>query len=177
MTPEKGNKVIDYSFSDPLLVRQYIKLQYYDLVWNAYLHKEKIEELLNQELVGSLNSLAQLFIQYVIKEWACPNCLQTILPFMNNSFAVLPDHGDISYVSSPVLLAHFPILSCPHCETQIVVVATSEHSDIFEFRYKLINGVFYDLHEERALENNEIKKIGLTEKRRSSIDFKKLREF
>jgi hypothetical protein len=168
--------VTEYSFSDPLLVRQYIKLQYYDLVWNSYLHKEKIEQLLSQELLGSLNSLAQLFLQYVIKEWACPNCLQTILPFMNNSLEVLPDQGDISYVSSPVLLAHFPVLSCPHCDTQIVVVATSEHSDIFEFRYRFINGAFYDLHEERVLSNNEIKTIGLTEKPRSSPVFHKLKE-
>ena len=168
--------MIDYSFSDPLLVRQYIKIQYSELVWNAYLHKEKIEQLLSQELLGSLNSLAQLFLQYVIKEWACPNCLQTILPFMNNSFAVLPDQGDISYVSSPVLLAHFPVLSCPHCETQIVVVATSEHSDIFEFRYRYINGIHYDLCEERALSNEEIEKIGLTEKPRPSIISSKLRE-
>ena len=146
---------------DPLLLRQHIKTNYYDMVWNAYLHKGKIKQLLDKDLVGSLNSLTQLFLQYVIKEWVCPNCLQTILPFMKNCYKFLPETGDISYVSSPVFLAQFPVLSCPHCEVQIVVIATSEHSDIFEFRYKFINGFIYDLLEERVLNDSEINKIGL----------------
>ena len=166
------------NFFDPLLFRQYIKIQFSDLVSNAYLHKEKIDKLLNRELSGSLNSLAQLFLQYVLKEWACPNCLQTILPFLSkNCYEVLPENGDISYVSSPVLLAHFPVLSCPHCETQIVVIATSEHSDIFEFRYKYINGIIYDLLEEKALDDIECKKLGLTKKGRPSLLINKLKEF
>ncbi|MHA1967245.1 MAG: hypothetical protein ACW964_05540 [Candidatus Hodarchaeales archaeon] len=168
--------MINEDFFDPLLFRQYIKIQFSDLVTNAYLHKEKIDKLLNQELSGSLNSLAQLFLQYVLKEWACPNCLQTILPFMNNCYEVLPENGDISYVSSPVLLAHFPVLACPHCDTQIVVIATSEHSDIFEFRYKYINGIIYDLHEERALDDIESNKLGLTKKGRPSLFINKLKE-
>ena len=128
------------NLTDPLLFREYIKLKYADLV-----HHDKIEQLLNRELLGSLDSLVQLFLQYVIKEWACPNCLQTILPFMRNCYSALPENGDIVYVSSSVLLSNFPVLSCPHCETQVVVTSTSEHSDIFEFRYQFIKSDIFDL--------------------------------
>lgn len=169
--------MINESFNDPLLIRQYYKLQFSELVWNAYLHKKKIEKLLNKEIIGSLNSLTQLFLQYVIKEWTCPNCLFTILPFMNNCYEVLSEQGDISYVSSPVLLAHFPVLSCPHCDMHIVIVATSEHSDIFEFRYKCIDNIIYDLHDEIVLSDSECKRIGLTKQNRPSLVYPKLKEF
>lgn len=147
--------------SNPVLFRQHIKHKYSDLVWNAYLHQDDIKQLLDRELYGSLNSIVQLFLQYVVKEWTCPNCLQTILPFMKNCYEKLPKMGDIVYVSSRSLLSHFPVLSCPHCETQIVVVATSEYSDIFEFRYKVIKNVIYDLAEERPLTDDEIRSLGL----------------
>jgi len=162
---------------DPILFRQHIKHNYADLVWNGYIHKKKIQQLLNKELAGSLNSLIQLFLQYVVKEWACPNCLQVILPFMKNCYRDLPKNGDIIYVSSASLISNFPVLSCPHCETQIVVIATSEHSDIFEFRYQFIKGEIYDLVEERALTNSEIRKLGLTKKDHQSLMDKKLRTF
>jgi hypothetical protein len=147
--------------SNPVLFRQYIKHKYSDLVWNAYLHQDDIKKLLDRELYGSLNSIIQLFLQYVVKEWTCPNCLQTILPFMKNCYRKLPKMGDIVYVSSRSLLSHFPVLSCPHCETQIVVVATSDYSDIFEFRYKVIKGEIFDLAAERSLTEAEIKSLGL----------------
>ncbi|MFX1506317.1 MAG: hypothetical protein ACFFDC_09405 [Promethearchaeota archaeon] len=150
---------------DPIVFRQHIKHNCADIVWNAYIHKEKIEQLLNKELLGSLNSLIQLFLQYVVKEWACPNCLQIILPFMKNCYRDLPENGDIIYVSSSSLLSNFPVLSCPHCDTQIVVIATSEHSDIFEFRYQLIKGEIFDLVEQRELTNSEIQELELTKKR------------
>jgi hypothetical protein len=164
------------NLADPIMFRQHIKHKYAKLVWNAYLHKERIEQLLNKELVGSLNSLVQLFLQYVIKEWACPNCLQIILPFMKNCYRDLPEKGDIIYVSSSSLLSNFPVLSCPHCDTQIVVIATSEHSDIFEFRYQLFKGEIFDLIEQRALTESEIRELRLTKKDQSLID-KKLRTF
>lgn len=164
------------NFSDPIVFRQHIKHNCADLVWNAYIHKEKIEQLLNKELLGSLNSLVQLFLQYVVKEWACPNCLQIILPFMKNCYRDLPETGDIIYVSSSSLLSNFPVLSCPHCETQIVVIATSEHSDLFEFRYQLIKGEIFDLVEQRVLKDSEIQKFRLTKKDQSLID-KKLKTF
>ncbi|MFX0171869.1 MAG: hypothetical protein ACFE9L_08115 [Candidatus Hodarchaeota archaeon] len=147
--------------SNPVLFRQHIKHKYADLVWNAYLHQKDIKQLLDRELYGSLNSIVQLFLQYVVKEWTCPNCLQTILPFMKNCYRKLPEMGDIVYVSSRSLLSHFPVLSCPHCETQIVVVATSEYSDIFEFRYKVIKGEIFDLAAERSLTEAEIRSLGL----------------
>lgn len=147
--------------SNPVLFRQYIKHKYADLVWNAYLHQTIIIQILDRELYGSLNSIIQLFLQYVVKEWTCPNCLQTILPFMKNCYRELPEKGDIVYVSSRSLLSHFPVLSCPHCETQIVVVATSNYSDIFEFRYKAIKDTIFDLAKERALTDAEIKSLGL----------------
>ncbi|MFX1283664.1 MAG: hypothetical protein ACFFB5_08415 [Promethearchaeota archaeon] len=162
---------------DPILFRQHIKHNYADIVWNAYLQKEKIEQLLNRELVGSLNSIVQLFLQYVLKEWSCPNCLQVILPFMKNCYRDLPEYGDIVYVSSSVLLSNFPVLSCPHCETKIVVIATSEHSDIFEFRYQFIKGEIFDLIEQRALTDSEIKELRLTKKDQRSLIDKKLRTF
>lgn len=165
------------NYTDPVLFRQYIKHNYADLVWNAYLHQKKINQILNQELPGSLNSLVQLFLQYVIKEWVCPNCLQTILPFMKNCYRALPENGDIVYVSSSVLLSHFPVLSCPHCETQIVVIATSEHSEIFEFRYQYIGGEIFDLIEQRALTESEIEEFGLTKKEQTSLINYKLRTF
>ncbi len=165
------------NLTDPVLFREYIKAKHADMVWNAYLHQNKIEQLLNQDLAGSLNSLVQLFLQYVLKEWACPNCLQTILPFMKNCYRELPENGDIAYVSSPILLSHFPVLLCPHCETNIVVIATSEHSDIFEFRYKNIKGEVFDFVEERALSNREIKELGLTRKGQQSLINYKLRKF
>ncbi len=167
----------DEKFIDPLLIRQYYKLQFSNLVWNAYLYKEKIEKLLNKEFIGSLNSLTRIFLQYVIKEWACPNCLCTILPFMKNCYEVLPEQGDISYVSSSALLAHFPVLTCPHCDMQIVIVATSEHSNFFEFRYKCINNVIYDLHDERVLNDSECNQIGVTKQNRPSLVYPKLKEF
>ncbi|MFW9905918.1 MAG: hypothetical protein ACFFFH_16470 [Candidatus Thorarchaeota archaeon] len=162
--------------TDPILFRQHIKHNYADLVWNAYIHKEKIEKLLNKELPGALNSLVQLFLQYVVKEWACPNCLQIILPFMKNCYRDLPENGDIIYVSASSLLSNFPVLSCPHCETQIVVIATSEHSEIFEFRYQLIKGEIYDLIEQRVLKESEIPKFRLAKKNQSLIE-KKLRTY
>jgi len=162
---------------DPILFRQHIKHNYSDLVWDAYIHKEKIQQLLNKELAGSLNSLVQLFLQYVVKEWACPNCLQVILPFMKNCYRVLPEKGDIIYVSSASLISNFPVLSCPHCETQIVVIATSEHGDIFEFRYQFIKGEIFDFIEQRALTNSEIRGRGLTKKDHQSLMDKKLRTF
>ncbi len=162
---------------DPILFRQHIKHNYADLVWNAYIHKEKIEKILNGEYIGSLNSLVQLFLQYVIKEWACPNCLQVILPFMKNCYRDLPECGDIVYVSSSVLLSNFPVLSCPHCETQIVVIATSDHSDIFEFRYQFIKGEIFDLIDQRAVTDSEIEKLGLTKKNQKSLVNYKLRTF
>lgn len=165
------------NLTDPLLFREYIKLKYGDLVWNAYIHHDKIEQLLNRELLGSLNSLVQLFLQYVIKEWACPNCIQTILPFMRNCYSTLPENGDIVYVSSSVLLSNFPVLSCPHCETQVVVIATSEHSDIFEFRYQFIKGEIFDLIEQRVLTDSEIKELDLTKKDQKSLVNYKLRAF
>lgn len=136
------------------------------MVWKAYLRREKIEQILHGEFVGSLNSLVQLFLQYVVKEWACPNCLQTILPFMRNCYRVLPAAGDIVYVSSSILLSNFPVLSCPHCETQIVVIATSEHSNIFEFRYQCLKGEIFDLAEQRMLSDSEIEELGLTKEER-----------
>lgn len=169
--------MFDESFIDPLLIRQYYHLQYSHLVWNAYLHKDKIEKLLNKVLTGSLNSLTQLFLQYIIKEWTCPNCLGPILPFIKNCYEVLPEQGDITYVSSSLLLTHFPVLSCPHCDLQIVLVATSEHSDIFEFRYKYLNNNIYDLLDERVLSDSEWKRIGLTKKSRPSLVYPKLKEF
>jgi hypothetical protein len=138
-----------------------MKHKYADLVWNAYLHQDNIKQILDRELYGSINSIIQLFLQYVVKEWTCPNCLQIILPFMKNCYRELPEKGDIVYVSSRLLLSHFPVLSCPHCETQIVVVATSEYSDIFEFRYKVIKGTIFDLAEERSLTDAEIRSLGL----------------
>lgn len=162
---------------DPVLFRQHIKHNYADLVWSAYLRQDKIKQILSSELLGSLNSLTQLFLQYVIKEWACPNCLQTILPFMKNCHRALPENGDIIYVSSSILLSQFPVLSCPHCETHIVVIATSEHSDIFEFRYQYIKGDFFDLIEQRVLTTLEIEKLGLTKKEHKSLDNYKLRAF
>lgn len=163
--------------TDPILFRQHIKHNYADLVWDAYIHKEKIDKILNGELIGSLNSLIQLFLQYVIKEWACPNCLQVILPFMKNCYRDLPECGDIVYVSSSVLLSNFPVLSCPHCETQIVVIATSEHSDIFEFRYQFIKGEIFDFIDQRVLTDSEIEKLGLTKKDQKSLVNYKLRAF
>jgi hypothetical protein len=138
-----------------------MKHKYADLVWNAYLHQDNIKQILDRELYGSINSIIQLFLQYVVKEWTCPNCLQIILPFMKNCYRELPEKGDIVYVSSRLLLSHFPVLSCRHCETQIVVVATSEYSDIFEFRYKVIKGTIFDLAEERSLTDAEIRSLGL----------------
>lgn len=146
--------------TDPLLYRQHIKLNHTELVWNAYLHKKKINKLLNRELHGSLDSVVQLFLQYVIKEWSCPNCLQTILPFLENCYKDLPEKGDIVYVSSRNILTRFPVLSCPHCETQMVI-ATNEYSDVFEFRYKSIKGTIYDLTKEIALVDSEIEELGL----------------
>ncbi|MFX0125632.1 MAG: hypothetical protein ACFFAE_18560 [Candidatus Hodarchaeota archaeon] len=163
--------------TDPILFRQHIKLNYANVVWNAYIHKEKIDQLLNRELVGSLNSLVQLFLQYVIKEWSCPNCIQVILPFMKNCYRDLPEQGDIVYVSSSSLLSNFPVLSCPHCEIQIVVIATSEYSEIFEFRYQFIKGEIFDLIEQRVLTDPEITGLGLTKRDHTSLIDKKLRTF
>ena len=148
-------------FSDPLLLRQHVKHKCADLVWNAYHYKDVMKKLLDKELCGSLNSVVQLFLQYVIREWACPNCLQTILPFMKNCYSYLPKKGDIEYASSQSLLTRFPVLSCPHCDTQIVVIATSEYSDIFEFRYQAIKGTIFDMAEKRALTKSEIKNLDL----------------
>jgi hypothetical protein len=146
--------------TDPLLYRQHIKLKYGDLVWKSYLHKDKIDKLLNRELHGSLNSIVQLFLQYVVKEWSCPNCLQTVLPFLENCYKDLPEKGDIVYVSSRNILTRFPVLSCPHCETQMVI-ATNEYSDVFEFRYRAIKNSIYDLAKEKALTASEIEDLDL----------------
>ena len=96
---------------------------------------------------------------------------------MKNCYRALPENGDIVYVSSSVLLSHFPVLSCPHCETQIVVIATSEHSEIFEFRYQYIGGEIFDLIEQRALTESEIEEFGLTKKEQTSLINYKLRTF
>ena len=96
---------------------------------------------------------------------------------MKNCHRALPENGDIIYVSSSILLSQFPVLSCPHCETHIVVIATSEHSDIFEFRYQYIKGDFFDLIEQRVLTTLEIEKLGLTKKEHKSLDNYKLRAF
>ena len=148
-------------FSDPLLLRQHVKHKYANLVWDAYLYKDVMKKLLDKELCGSLNSVVQLFLQYVIREWACPNCLQTILPFMKNCYNLIPKKGDIEYVSSQSLLTRFPVLSCPHCDTQIAVIATSDYGDIFEFRYQAIKGTIFDMIEQRALTDSEIKNLDL----------------
>ncbi len=158
--------MIQISELDPILYRQQIKHKYSDYVWNAYLHSETIKKLLDQELFGSLNSVVQLFLQYVIKEWACPNCIQTILPFMTNCYKDLPRKGDIVYVYSKELISKFPVLACPHCETQIVVIAIDEYSDLFEFRYQEIEGRIYDLSNNRVLANSEINEFGLIKRSR-----------
>lgn len=85
---------------------------------------------------------------------------------MRNCYRVLPAAGDIVYVSSSILLSNFPVLSCPHCETQIVVIATSEHSNIFEFRYQCLKGEIFDLAEQRMLSDSEIEELGLTKEER-----------
>ena len=151
----------DETIFDPLLYRQDLKLKYSDLVWDLYLYKDKIEKILNQEFYGSLNSVVQLFMQYVTKEWACPNCLQTILPFMTNCIEVLPPEGDIVYVYSKEYLTRFPVLFCPHCESQIVVIATSKYSELFEFKYRMANDEILDLETQKTLTASEIKKLGL----------------
>ena len=149
---------------DPIIYRQHIKQKYSEFVWSAYLHRKTIEKLLDQEYFGSLNSVVQLFLQYVIKEWACPNCLQTILPFMLNCYKNLPNKGDIIYVYSKELISKFPVLACPHCETQIVVIAVNEHSDLFEFRYKLIEDEIYDLSNNQILSDAEVEEIGVVKR-------------
>ena len=149
---------------DLFLERQHIKHKYADFVWNSYLHKEIIEKILHQEFFGSLNSVVQLFLQYVIKEWACPNCLQTILPFMNNCYKDLPKNGDIKYVYSNELISKFPVLFCPHCDFQIVVIAINEYSELFEFRHKIIDDQIYDLSSKRALTNKEIEEFQLVKR-------------
>ena len=146
---------------DPILSRQDIKLKYSQLVWDAYLYQDKIRVILDREMAGSLTSIVQLFLQYVVKEWVCPNCLQVILPFMKNCYKFLPEKGDIIYVHSRSIISHFPVLSCPHCEVQIVVVATNEYSDFFEFRYKEIKGTIYDLKQNKVLTEPEIQKLGI----------------
>jgi len=146
---------------DPILFRQQIKFKYSELVWNSYLYQEAIDKILAQEFYGSLNSVVQLFLQYVIKEWACPNCLLTILPFMDNCIEKLPKSGDILYVYSQKRIIKFPVLYCPHCDFQIVIIAINEYSEVFEFRYKLINDEFFDLAENRVLTQSEIEEAGL----------------
>lgn len=150
--------------TDPILGRQHIKHKYADLVWNSYLHHDTIEKILHQEYFGSLNSVVQLFLQYVIKEWACPNCLQTILPFMNNCYKELPENGDIIYVHSNELISKFPVLFCPHCDFQIVVIAISEYSELFEFRYKTIDNQIYDLSSKQILTDSEIEELNLVKR-------------
>ncbi|MHA2224780.1 MAG: hypothetical protein ACXAC8_06225 [Candidatus Hodarchaeales archaeon] len=146
---------------DPILFRQQIKQEYSELVWKSYLYQDTIEKLIAKKFFGSLNSVVQLFLQYVVKEWACPNCLQTILPFMDNCLEKLPKKGDIIYVYSQKYISKFPVLFCPHCECQIVVIAINEYSDVFEFKYKLINETFYNLAENRRLTQSEIEEAGL----------------
>ncbi|MFW9905737.1 MAG: hypothetical protein ACFFFH_15495 [Candidatus Thorarchaeota archaeon] len=153
--------MIGNNIYDPILFRQQIKQKYSKLVWESYLYKETIEKLIDQEVVGSLTSIVQLFLQYVVKEWACPNCLQTILPFMDNCLEKLPKKGDIIYVYSQRFISKFPVLFCPHCDYQIVVIAINEYSDVFEFKYKFVNDVFYNLAENRALTQSEIEEAGL----------------
>lgn len=147
---------------DPLLFRQDLKLRYSDLVWELYLHQDTITRILNQEFFGSLNSVVQLFLQYVTKEWACPNCLQTILPFMENCIKALPPKGDIVYVYSKEYLTRFPVLFCPHCESQIVVIATSKYSELFEFKYRVVNNEILDLVAQKTLTASESVSLGLT---------------
>ncbi|MHA1978004.1 MAG: hypothetical protein ACW98F_15350 [Candidatus Hodarchaeales archaeon] len=149
---------------DPILFRQHIKQKYSEFVWKAFLHRKKIEKVLDQEYFGSLNSVVQLFLQYVIKEWACPNCLQTILPFMANCYKNLPPKGDIVYVYSKELISKFPVLACPHCDTQIVVIAIDEYSDLFEFRYKEIENEIYDLSLDLVLAKEVAEEKGLVKR-------------
>ncbi len=158
---QKGNKMANNTFSDPIIYRQNIKLKYADLVWELYLHQDIIKRFLDKEYFGSLNSIVQLFLQYVVKEWACPNCLQIILPFMENCIEVLPPNGDIVYVYSKEYICRFPVLFCPHCLSQIVVIATNEYSELFEFKYRLINGVIFNLDTSKILTTSEIKNLGL----------------
>ena len=146
---------------DPILLCQHIKQKYSKLVWESYLHQETLEKLISQEYLVSLTSVVQLFLQYVVKEWACPNCLQTILPFMDNCIEKLPKKGDIIYVYSPKYISKFPVLFCPHCEFQIVVSATNEYSEVFEFKYQLIDDSFYNLAKKRVLTQSEIEEAGL----------------
>jgi hypothetical protein len=146
---------------DPILFRHQIKQKYSKLVWKSYLHQEIIEKIIAQEFFGSLNSVVQLFLQYIIKEWACPNCLQTILPFLENCLENLPKRGDINYVYSPKYISKFPVLFCPHCELQIVAIAINEYSEVFEFKYKLIDDAFYNLAENREMTQSEIVEAGL----------------
>ncbi|MHA2202993.1 MAG: hypothetical protein ACW991_04835 [Candidatus Hodarchaeales archaeon] len=153
--------MIGNNIYDPILFRQQIKQRYSELVLKSYLYQDNIEKLIAQEVVGSLHSIVQLFLQYVVKEWACPNCLQTILPFMDNCLEKLPKRGDIIYVYSEKYISKFPVLFCPHCEFQIVVIAINEFSDVFEFKYQLINDVFYNLAEKRVLTQSEIEEAGL----------------
>ena len=149
------------TFLDPILFRQDIKLRYSNLVWDLYLHQEALKKFLNQEYPGSLNSIIQLFLQYVVKEWACPNCLQTILPFMENCIKVLPPNGDIVYVYSKEYICRFPVLFCPHCLSQIVVIATNEYSELFEFKYRESENLIFDLEKNKQLTTSEIKELGL----------------
>ncbi|MFX0209972.1 MAG: hypothetical protein ACFFDT_28585 [Candidatus Hodarchaeota archaeon] len=149
---------------DPILFRQQIKLQYSELVWKSYLHQNTIEKIIAQEFAGSLDSVVQLFLQYIIKEWACPNCYQTILPFLENCIEKLPKQGDIVYVYSQKHISKFPVLFCPHCELQIVAIAINEYADVFEFKYKLIDDSFYNLAEEREMTQSEIEEAGLVKR-------------
>jgi hypothetical protein len=64
---------------------------------------------------------------------------------MVNCYENLPEKGDIIYVYSKEHISKFPVLACPHCDTQIVVIAIDEYSDLFEFRYKQIEDKIYDL--------------------------------
>jgi hypothetical protein len=149
---------------DPILYRQQIKQKYSELVWKSYLHQDIIEKIIAQEFFGSLNSVIQLFLQYIIKEWACPNCLQTVLPFLENCLEKLPKRGDIVYVYSPKYISKFPVLFCPHCELQIVAIAINEYSEVFEFKYKLIDDTFYNLVKNREMTQSEIKEAGLVKR-------------
>ncbi|MHA2319990.1 MAG: hypothetical protein ACXAC6_19825 [Candidatus Hodarchaeales archaeon] len=62
------------------------------------------------------------------------------------------------------LISKFPILFCPHCEFQIVVIAINEYSELFEFRFKAIDNKIYDLLNKQILTDNEIEELNLVKR-------------
>ena len=83
---------------------------------------------------------------------------------MDNCYKELPKNGDINYVYSNEQISKFPVLFCPHCDFQIVVIAISEYSEVFEFRYKIINDQIYDLIYKKPLTNEEIEEFKLVKR-------------